>query len=408
MISSCEEKDIKSYTLGNLKSIKTISLDSSNFTEFEKIGEAIGNSRIVMLGEQDHGDGPTFLAKTKLVKYLHEKKGFNVLLFESDFFSLNQGWDHIQKNENEIIPFLSENLFSIWTKCQQCDELLYSYIPKANAGKKSLVVSGFDSQIHGSYSKHNLKNFLDAYLKLKNINFIKDKRYTNDLLPFIDSVRTTKNAEKLMLLKKALKQIQSELPKEDSTVFESVLIKSLKANVDSEISFLNKGNNFLDIRDKQMAENLRWLVNHKFSKEKIVVWAANLHIVRHPELIKDMPWKQNTMGNFLAADKSLANQIYTLGFTSGVGIAGRITTKEKYTVKTPIANSLESWIPEAIAYAFIDFKRYRKENPTAKPVFLMKGISHKADSAIWTEIFDGLFYIRNMYPCAPGKKNEML
>ncbi len=42
---------------------------------------------MVLLGEQHHGDGATFQAKTRLVKYLHEQKGFNVLVWESDVYT---------------------------------------------------------------------------------------------------------------------------------------------------------------------------------------------------------------------------------------------------------------------------------------------------------------------------------
>eukprot|EP01136_Pigoraptor_vietnamica_P022309 Opistho-1_new@73276 len=54
--------------------------------ELRAIGNAIGNRRIVVLGEQDHGDAASMQAKAKLVQYLHEQKGFNVLLWEGDFF----------------------------------------------------------------------------------------------------------------------------------------------------------------------------------------------------------------------------------------------------------------------------------------------------------------------------------
>src|SRR5689334_22673852 len=85
------QTNFKKYTQENTIQITSINPDSFFNSDLEYIGKAIGNSKIVMLGEQDHGDAPTFLAKTRIVKYLHEKKGFNVLAFESDFFGLNYG-----------------------------------------------------------------------------------------------------------------------------------------------------------------------------------------------------------------------------------------------------------------------------------------------------------------------------
>ena len=108
---------IKDYVIKNAVTLKTISPDSTDDADLERIGDAIGNAKIVMLGEQDHGDAPTFLAKTRLVKYLHEKKGFNVLAFESDFFALNYGWDKTSKKSPVIDSFILKNIFSVWTTC---------------------------------------------------------------------------------------------------------------------------------------------------------------------------------------------------------------------------------------------------------------------------------------------------
>lgn len=403
-VCSCKQKDIKSYVTENLVPIQTISPDSTDFSELEKIGKAIGDSRIVMLGEQDHGDAPTFIAKTRLIKYLHEKMGFNVLAFESDFFALNAGWDQLEKQKNKMDPFVSENIFNIWTKCMECEHLLFEYIPSTFLSKKPLMISGFDNQVHGSYSTKNLRSFMDNYLKRKKINFTKTENYKIDFLSFIDSISFNRNIEKQRNFKKALAQIHVELAPMDSTAFESILLKSLKTLTEKEISFLSNGNDYLEIRDRQMAENLKWLVKYKFPNEKVIVWAHNCHILKHPGLVKitglQRSWKN--MGDFFTADKQFDKQSYILGFTSRSGTAGRVLIEKKYTVPAPEVNSFESWIPVTVPYAFVDFKRYRKENPNMKTPFLMKGRGHFAEPAPWSDIFDGIFYIRDMYFCSLG------
>lgn len=113
------------------------------------------------------------------------------------------------------------------------------------------------------------------------------------------------------------------------------------------------------------------------------------------------------MGSFLTANQQLNDQTYVLGFNSRTGTAGRITDDKKYPLQKPVKNSFETWIPEAVPYAFVNFKQFRIENPNTKQYFSMKGLQHSADSALWTNIYDGIFYIRDMYPCALGVKKDI-
>jgi len=401
-ISSCKPKDIKTFVIQDRVDITTISPDSTDFSDLEAIGKAIGDSRVVMLGEQDHGDAPTFLAKSRLVKYLHEKMGFNVLAFESDFFALNRGWDQLEKQKSKIDPFISENIFRSWSSCLECENLLFDYIPKTFESQKPLEISGFDNQVHGTYSAKNLRTFLDDYLKRKKINYTQTKHYKDNFLSFIDSIKFNKNLEKQLDFKKSLAQIDLELSTTDSTNFESMLLRSLKGLTESEISFLKKGDDYLELRDKQMAANLKWLVKYKYPNEKVIVWAHSSHTLKNPELFLiprvQRIWKN--MGGFFTADPQMAKRTYVLGFTSRTGTAGRVINERKYTVPPPEPDSFETWIPQSVPYAFVDFKKFREENPSANKRFLMKGRNHVTDLAPWLSIFDGVFYIRDMYPCA--------
>ncbi|MGN7987695.1 erythromycin esterase family protein [Pedobacter sp. 22226] len=411
LVSACAQKDIKEYVAENRIDIKTVSPDSTDFSDLYTFGKVIGDSRIVMLGEQDHGDAPTFLAKTRLIKYLHEQKGFNVLAFESDFFALNEGWDKLEKQKGKIDSFILGNIFGVWTKCKECDNLFYHYIAKTYQDKKPLVITGFDSQIHGIYSLETLKIFIDNYLKTKRINYAHTEKYKKDFLSFFDSIKYNDDIKKQINFNEALKQIDLELTTKDTAFFERMLLESLKANTESEISFLSKNNDFLNIRDKQMAENLKWLLKYKFPNEKIIVWAANSHILKHPELIENSTWNKwnnwnimKTMGDFFIVDSLLNEQTYILGFDSRTGNAGRITNDKKNVVQTPFNDSFETWIPKNIPYAFIDFKQFRNENPIKKEYFFMKGVEHSANSALWTDVYDGIFYIRDMYPCGSSRE----
>ncbi len=50
-----------------------------DFSDLAPLAAAIGDARIVQLGETTHGDGAAFLAKVRLVKFLHQHHGFDVL-----------------------------------------------------------------------------------------------------------------------------------------------------------------------------------------------------------------------------------------------------------------------------------------------------------------------------------------
>ena len=73
-------------------------------------------------------------------------------------------------------------------------------------------------------------------------------------------------------------------------------------------------------------------------------------------------------------------------------------------IKRPVSNSMETWIDKTWHYAFVDFTAFNAANTGAKNLFYMAGATngnryHDSQQAEWTKIYDGVFYIREMYPC---------
>lgn len=394
---------IKQFVQEHAQRITTVDPDSLNYSDLEAIGTAIGNARVVMLGEQDHGDAPAFLAKTRIIKYLHEQKGFDVLAWESDLF-MNYGWEQVKTEKQHIDSFFRQYIFPIWTYCDACAPL-FKYIPTTLKTARPLEVTGFDCQLGAAA----LFPVLDKELKRVQAPITAKPEYATAIYPLLSKwYRHQKDSAVLDKCISYAKEIQQQLGDEkESNGFWPLVADNLLTFIE-EIRSMKFSSNYWhhkNLRDSQMAVNLKWLTEVKYAGKKIIVWAHNYHVSKYgghyPQAFINAA---KTMGTCYTSDAAMLNQSYVLGFTSYQGTEGRITTPPA-KIPPPKKNSVESWMNKEYSYAFLNFRDYNARNNGKAETFYMSGAvmggaaDHRNELAEWSNVYDGMFYIKDMYPC---------
>jgi hypothetical protein len=264
-----------------------------------------------------------------------------------------------------------------------------------------LEITGFDNLMATQY----LLPILDSVLRDWKLPISTLPEYKSEILPLLTTwynyTKDSTTMDKIVSIYKEIKQqMLTKVPANDFWVLtvENLIQQNLQSGKWKKDYWKD-----MNTRDKQMAANLNWLVRTKYRDEKIIVWAHNYHVSKYagyyPEKFLN---NAVTMGTTFTEDSLLMRQTYIIGFSSYEGTAGRLYTKT-YKLKKPKANSFENWLNPTYDFAFVDFKKYNAENTREQHAFYMSGAIkvpyHSSQQGIWNKIYDGVFYIKKMYPC---------
>jgi erythromycin esterase-like protein len=405
----CQSR-IKEFVVGNSHTINSISISDTNDSELRIIGDAIGESRIVMLGEQDHGDAPTFRAKARLIRYLHEQHGFNVLAFESDFYGLTGGYGEVTTGVVGLDSMLRGNLFPIWTQCAEFSDT-WNYIQYSAKTSNPIHLAGIDNQLHGAFTGRHLNKLVTGIFSenksLQSFENFDDTKYLRILDSIVKysarGVVPNSQSELEWFAKQTdllLGQLNALIEFDSFTIMALQNIRSASRHMQLYKDQQNY-NSVFEERDLQMAKNLEWLVTVRYPSEKIIVWAANGHISKNQFDVEPRKFRHDSFGAFFTKQLGNANQTYVLGFSSFEGNAGRTTQNgNKYQLPAREGNSFERWISKpGREYGFVNFRDFNQTNPGYSKYFTMSASNHFQQKGTWHKAFDGVFFIRKMYAC---------
>lgn len=404
------------------KNTAVINLDTTkeDNTQFELIKKSIGNARIVLLGEQTHGDGTTFETKVKLVKYLHEKMGFTVLAFESNLFNAERAWLDVRANINPLYA-LQNSTYEIWGNAKEVQPL-FQYIINNRNSETALTVSGFDCQMSGKFLDRYFAYDFIRYLNSKNIGFrnISEKDsflnvyYTlnNGLYKslkgkvgesrklFLDTF-FIKEKSFLHILDEKLLQLSNLNEKQGNLYLQH--LKNFKNYIPEQLRISKVDTVYMgglevsqNLRDSLMAENIIWLANKQYPDKKIIIWSASYHNARHKS-VGYGNLKETLMGDFLKS--ALDNITYSIAFTSYEGYYGRWNSKDSTSLEKSSINSYEELFSKVGSdNFFLDFKTLSK-TPNGKWLTLPKisrPLGYREQEKNWTLVFDAIIFNRKM------------
>lgn|GEM_PF-795318 len=395
--------------------LDSIDPTDERFSDLNRFKEIIGDAKVVMLGEQSHGDGATFHAKTRLIKFLHQECGFDVLAFESGFYDCKKGWEQVKQGLS-VQEAVSKSVFGIWTRSREFAPLI-SYLNEAEETPRPLEMAGFDCQFTGVNSRDFLLSDLEAFLKSKQIDpaGIEDWPEFCSMFKSLVSGEYRKKAPEAAAEKrfqKTLDGIRKIIPQDSSR--ESGFWAQLMVNIGAEargsfhiarIGLQNMTMLDSQYRDTRMGENIVWLSRVYYPNRKIIVWAASRHnayALREVETHSaSFTYKDFVnMGDYVR--DALGKTAYNLGFTAYQGRFGTWMSGSNVLGK-PSPESLEMLFERTGFDQFIlDFKDIPAGGEWLRDPWLARPFGYGEMTARWPMVFDGLCFTKTMTPSNPA------
>lgn len=375
----------------DFKSTIEFTSDLESFENLSGLKETLKDVEVIALGENTHGLGEVFTAKTELVKFLYQELGFDLVLFESGFGDAALAWEQLDSlSAKEFTSVFSSNFYYNSKEIEN----LVSYV-KSQDGK--LKIQGFDCQPQQNYLIKRMSEIAQpidstlaksVLLEMRSFNNLYQFENDKDTLAF--NKQRDRFIEFLQNYNAFLDNNINELVGSGTTKNEmNALIKSneffiktySKINIGETMSWPAAYN----IRDQSLFEIVKWFKEVN-PKSKIIIWAQNSHIENKTKPNYDVNW----MGHSLK--RAYGNKYYSIGAVvySGKNLNYNGTFEFEHKDNSYIAYHLNQFQKEKYV---LDLRTYTKDDFISE---LLVGMENNGNTAefIAKDRFDGLLFIK--------------
>jgi len=383
----------------NSNPIRSISPEDTDFTDLEQLHENLDGVRVVLLGEAGHNAGTDFLARSRLVKFLHHEMDFDVLAFEAPLHGMAVAWDSVRAGA-PVRDALRLGLWGFWSHAEQMQPLV-NYIGEQAAGERPLEVAGFDYRPWiDPWTRNTPAQFAEDlvdFLRREGLQspLADPESPEYDILKVLAGQRNFEEQpgqQQQALFLQAINEtvVRLESLTEMEGRFWAEALRGLGCFVRDQAGF-GEGAEPDCFRDYQMGKHLLWLINERYSDRKIIVWAATAHIMRDPEYMHAGSGTGPAMGKLLWDE--IGEESYAIGMTSYAGMEGDIVTDQHHL------SEFEQLMEAAgFDYAFVNLRKAAREGSWLSGSFPARPRGHHTEVRRWSDFLDAFLFVREQEP----------
>ncbi|MDR2235395.1 MAG: erythromycin esterase family protein [Chryseobacterium sp.] len=385
-----EKKELLTETQRYIHPVKSISMEYPDNSDLYVFDSILKDNKVLMLGENTHYDGATFQAKGRLIRYLHEKLGYNVVLYEAgqyDTWLMNEEMKkHTLKVPSDSIGGIG--LFGFWWMNRETQPLI-RYYQKTKSTETPIELGGFDIQPSGGVLMNRRARLVREFLSKNRIdakNFPLFGKHAHELAYFIYdgyTEKVLKGNEKNELVKEInqLEQAVLKLDKIPENIMYARYFNDMKNNLTKIWKYKSGSLPSMHFRDSLMAKNLIYQIDSVYKDQKVIVWCANIHTFASRYSKDYLP-----LGAYIKNKYKEASYMIDFSSYGQLSKSGHITDKPgKYAVENLFH---ETQIP----YFFINLRNIPQRSFLRKEFVstINQGMDEKK---IWSRFCDGIFYI---------------
>lgn len=430
--SAAAADGLQSWISQNAVGVRSIDPMDEDFKDLEFLMDVIGNAQVVQLGEASHSGGNGFAAKARLVKFLHQRMGFDVLVWEEGIYDMR--WIQAgMRGSEDVLSVAQRGIREGWSNSDEVRPL-FEYARASLSSTHPLEMAGYDSRISEQSFEHFAASLRTFAAALRNATTRKQSQVlvenalaaynriccTKDVRPGQqeDLEHLHRTADALLAGIGMNRVLFEQVHGDRETSFMERAIESMRSdgtgkfylaqatpgNTDAGMYF----SKFWHQREQQGARNLRWLIEKEYSGRKIMYWAHNVHVMDAycgPMFkgvhAKPQPGGMTPVGVYLADE--LGDKVYTIGLTHFEGEEG-LPGKTVTPISPAPPGSLEARL-HALGkpYLFLNLRAVDANagHPLRQQQSMRILIPNNYTVFDVTRAFDGILYIDRLTPATP-------